>query len=153
MSHSDQTPGTTPVFPDVLRFGCPACQQELSIPGTLAGVEGPCPHCRTGIAAPIPATQQPARVLQAQPNPAPPPPVAPPPAGEAIPVPPVAPSASARTGVPSETRHVLCQACGCELAIEPMSPLPYPTYAPSGTMTHMSGRWIPTRRGGMKWVC
>ena len=125
MSHADQTPRAAPASPGILRFGCPACHQELSIPGSLAGVKGPCPHCRVGIAAPIPASQLPPRVLQAQPPvnltpPQPPSPVAPPPAQEAVPVPPVvAPPAPPQRAAALETRHVLCQACGCELAIDP----------------------------------
>lgn len=131
MSHADQTPRAAPASPGILRFGCPACHQELSIPGSLAGVKGPCPHCRVGIAAPIPASQLPPRVLQAQPPvnltpPQPPSPVAPPPAQEAVPVPPVvAPPAPLQRAAALETRHVLCQACGCELAIDPsMAHLP-----------------------------
>ena len=129
MSHSDQPAAGAPVLPDVLRFGCPACSQELSIPRTLAGVEGPCPHCGIGIAAPDPANQQPARVLQAQPTPSPeaPPSAVPrPPAQKAVPQPPVAPPPPHPQAVtPPESRHVICQACGCELAIDPsMAHLP-----------------------------
>ena len=131
MSHADQTPRAAPASPGILRFDCPACHQELSIPGSLAGVEGPCPYCRVGIAAPIPASQLPARVLQAQPTvhltpPQPPSPAARPPAQEAVPVPPVvAPPAPPQRAAALETRHVLCQACGCELAIDPsMAHLP-----------------------------
>lgn len=155
MSHSDQPPGAAPVFPDVLLFGCPACQQELSIPGTLAGVEGPCLHCHVGIAAPIPASQLPARVLQAQPpsppSPPPPPvaprlPVAPAPARDAISVLPVAAPAPSppQAVLASEPHHVLCQACGCELAIDPsMAHLPGGPCPRCQTWIDLSGNQSP----------
>lgn len=135
MSHPDQSPAA-------LRFGCPACQQELSIPASLAGVEGPCPHCHAKIAAPVPSAGLPARHLDAPAAPAAP--VSPPAAPVSIPPisePPVAPSPPrvvsqppveaapvSRVEVPNqqpEVRQVVCQACGCELAIDPsMAHLP-----------------------------
>ena len=38
---------------DILRFQCPACSAVLTVPSTLAGVEGPCPSCFQTITAPI----------------------------------------------------------------------------------------------------
>ncbi|MFT4550064.1 MAG: hypothetical protein ACI9MB_004039, partial [Verrucomicrobiales bacterium] len=52
-----------------LSFACPACQGVLRIPIELAGVHGPCPNCRTEIAAPIPASQTLARLLHPEPAP------------------------------------------------------------------------------------
>lgn len=35
-----------------ITFSCPACGIKLKVPGSLAGVTGPCPTCRTQIQAP-----------------------------------------------------------------------------------------------------
>lgn len=40
--------------PSLLRFHCNSCQAELTVPATLAGIEGPCPACFQTIRAPIP---------------------------------------------------------------------------------------------------
>jgi hypothetical protein len=37
-------------------FSCPACDNALSVPVSLAGVTGPCPLCHTTITAPAPQT-------------------------------------------------------------------------------------------------
>ncbi|MES2658444.1 MAG: hypothetical protein V4689_07485 [Verrucomicrobiota bacterium] len=71
---------------DSITFFCPACSIKLTVPGSLAGVVGPCPSCRNQIQAPYPApapTYQPP-VQAYQPPPAPayqPPPVYQSPAG------------------------------------------------------------------------
>ena len=41
--------------PNLLTFGCPACQATLRVPSYLAGVKGPCPRCRAEITAPNPS--------------------------------------------------------------------------------------------------
>ena len=38
---------------DIIRFQCPACSAVLTVPATLAGIEGPCPSCFQTISAPI----------------------------------------------------------------------------------------------------
>ena len=38
--------------PEVLRFHCASCRAELTVPATLAGIEGPCPSCYQTIRAP-----------------------------------------------------------------------------------------------------
>lgn len=43
-----------PATPSLLRFHCPSCRAELTVPAHLAGVEGPCPSCYQTIRAPIP---------------------------------------------------------------------------------------------------
>ncbi|MEO5916150.1 MAG: hypothetical protein ABIS50_18075 [Luteolibacter sp.] len=53
---------------DSITFFCPACSIKLTVPGSLAGVIGPCPSCRSQIQAPYPA---PTPVYQSQPAPAP----------------------------------------------------------------------------------
>ncbi len=40
-----------------ISFACPACFVKLTVPGTLAGVVGPCPSCGTSIQAPFPESQ------------------------------------------------------------------------------------------------
>ncbi|MEO8614318.1 MAG: hypothetical protein ABI600_04195 [Luteolibacter sp.] len=40
---------------DSITFFCPACNIRLTVPGSLAGVTGPCPSCRALIQAPYPA--------------------------------------------------------------------------------------------------
>lgn len=51
-------------FNDILRFHCPSCRAELSVPATLAGIEGPCPSCSATIQAPLPeALYEPAPVI------------------------------------------------------------------------------------------
>jgi hypothetical protein len=40
---------------DTITFSCPACHIRLTVPGTLAGVVGPCPNCRNSIQAPHPS--------------------------------------------------------------------------------------------------
>jgi hypothetical protein len=39
-----------------ISFCCPACNIKLTVPGSLAGVTGPCPSCQTQIRAPYPLT-------------------------------------------------------------------------------------------------
>ena len=41
-----------------LKFQCPACRATLSVPASMAGVKGPCPHCRTEILAPVPGVRK-----------------------------------------------------------------------------------------------
>lgn len=41
---------------DAITFSCPACGIKLTVPGSLAGVTGPCPSCRNQIQAPYPAS-------------------------------------------------------------------------------------------------
>lgn len=43
-----------PAFTSHLRFHCPHCRAELSVPAQLAGVKGPCPSCFQPIEAPYP---------------------------------------------------------------------------------------------------
>lgn len=43
-----------PAFTSHLRFHCPHCRAELSVPAQLAGVKGPCPSCFQPIEAPFP---------------------------------------------------------------------------------------------------
>jgi hypothetical protein len=38
---------------EILRFFCPSCRAELTVPVTLAGIEGPCPSCFEPIRAPV----------------------------------------------------------------------------------------------------
>src|SRR5688572_25903805 len=44
----------TSFSPEVLRFHCPSCGAQLTVPATLAGIEGPCPSCCRTIQAPLP---------------------------------------------------------------------------------------------------
>ena len=135
MALVDERSETTP-SEDALQFACPACQQELSIPAALAGVEGPCPRCGEQIAAPLPAAHLPARLLSVPED-----------LGattqmaeverdpnwereeaDAWPRPRKAPAEEeeiaedAGVAEPLEEpalRHVFCGGCGCELAIDP----------------------------------
>ena len=61
---------------DALNFNCPACDTNLKVPVSLAGVKGPCPHCRVEITSPQPVALQhdPAAVPIPPPAPAPQPP-------------------------------------------------------------------------------
>ncbi len=43
---------------DTLNFNCPACDTSLRVPLSLAGVKGPCPHCRVEITSPQPVALQ-----------------------------------------------------------------------------------------------
>jgi hypothetical protein len=43
---------------DTLNFNCPACDTSLRVPLSLAGVKGPCPHCRVEITSPQPVAFQ-----------------------------------------------------------------------------------------------
>jgi|GEM_PF-4379228 len=43
----------TSFSPEVLRFHCPRCGAELTVPATLAGIDGPCPSCCQIIQAPL----------------------------------------------------------------------------------------------------
>lgn len=114
MALPDQPSGTAP--PDVLRFGCPACRGELSIPAALAGVEGPCPLCGEHIAAPVPGQDQPgagqsseADIFSSVEDS-----LSPPVSPEPVPRESEAPPAD----LPG-TADVYCDACGCELEIDP----------------------------------
>ena len=49
-----------------LSFQCPACRSTLNVPAHMAGVVGPCPHCRNEITAPNPQYQQPAQLAVRQ---------------------------------------------------------------------------------------
>ena len=44
---------------DSITFHCPACSIKLTVPGSLAGVIGPCPSCQNQIQAPYPAAAPP----------------------------------------------------------------------------------------------
>ncbi len=52
---------------DSITFFCPACNTRLTVPGSLAGVRGPCPSCRALIQAPYPAPVQ-AALVPVQPS-------------------------------------------------------------------------------------
>lgn len=52
------------MLPDKLTFNCPACGVRLTVPSSLAGVEGPCPTCTAPIRAPL-LTDLPTRSLAA----------------------------------------------------------------------------------------
>lgn len=48
------------IAPDLLRFHCPHCRAELTVPKTLAGIQGPCPSCFQTIQAPAASAPAPA---------------------------------------------------------------------------------------------
>jgi hypothetical protein len=74
--------------PELLRFDCPACGAVLTVPATIAGMQGPCPKCWQDIVSPDPARGLPARLPTPPPAAAPEPlTAAPPPVPEAPPVP------------------------------------------------------------------
>ena len=52
-----------PQAPSTIAFLCPGCSNRLTVPISLAGVTGPCPHCATTIQSPsLPVSQAPAHL-------------------------------------------------------------------------------------------
>lgn len=54
--------------PNLLRFHCPHCRAELTVPKTLAGIQGPCPSCFQTIQAPAASGPAPAPVMALPPR-------------------------------------------------------------------------------------